>query len=91
MKNPCIDPNYVTIEKAVLLNQVYELYEYDPIGYQFTHDPFTVVTKPISHTLCGDLVYTSTFMSQAINEVSTPLGYSAANLTHNLYTEDLVL
>ena len=36
-------------------------------------------------------MYTSTFMSQAINEVSTPLGYFAANLTHDLYSEDLVL
>jgi len=46
---------------------------------------------PIEHTLCGDLIYTSTFMSVAINENSTPLGYFAANLTHDLYTEDLAL
>ena len=36
-------------------------------------------------------MYTSTFMSLAINEVSAPLGYFAANRTHDLYTEDLAL
>jgi len=36
-------------------------------------------------------MYTSTFMSLAINEVSVPLGYFAANRTHDLYTEDLSL
>jgi len=36
--NPCIDPDYVTIEPDVLLNKIYELYESDPIGFQFSHD-----------------------------------------------------
>ena len=55
LRNPCIDPAYVTIEQAVLLNQVYEIYEFDS-GFQFTHNPFTVKTLPYDHTLCGDLV-----------------------------------
>ena len=31
LKNPCIDPAYVTIEKAELLNYAYNLFMYDPI------------------------------------------------------------
>ena len=46
LKNPCIDPNYVSIQKAVLQDQRYELYEFDPTGFVFTHVPFTVVTQP---------------------------------------------
>ena len=44
LKNPCIDPNFVFIKPSVLLNQVYELHEHDPSGYQFTHAPFVIET-----------------------------------------------
>jgi len=73
----------------VLLNQVYELYEFDPIGFQFTHDPFTIVTVPIVHTLCGVLTYTSTFDGNDISSTSSaPIQYFAGNLTHDVYSED---
>jgi len=42
LKNPCIDSNFVTIDTSVLLNQFYELHEHDPVGFQFTHDPYTI-------------------------------------------------
>ena len=61
VKNPCIDPAYVTIGQAVLLDKIYELYENDPVGFQFTHDEFTINTVPIAHTLCGGLTYESRF------------------------------
>ena len=88
LKNPCIDSNYVTISTAVLLNQVYELYENDPIGFQFTHDPFTVVTTPIAHSLCGSLSYTSTFMAATIDSTSTPVSYTQVSRTYSVYSED---
>ena len=59
VKNPCIDSDYLVINKAPL-----------PVGKQYIlhdntlniiHDPFTIVTSPITHTLCGDLYYTATF------------------------------
>ena len=83
VKNPCIDAAYVTIEKAVLLSQVYELHELDPEGLEFIHDAFTIKTLPITHSLCGDLVYDSTFMTASIdnsidvlmNPFANPMGY----------------
>ena len=33
LKNPCIDSNFVTLKAAVLLNQIYELHEHDPVGF----------------------------------------------------------
>ena len=98
LKNPCIDPTFVTIETSVLLNQFYELHEHDPIGFQFTHDPYTIQTVPITHGLCGDLTYTSTFMTAAIvslNPVTDPfsdaVGYNPITLTHTVYSEDFAL
>jgi hypothetical protein len=32
IKNPCIDPAYVTITQMPLVNQAYDLYDFDPIG-----------------------------------------------------------
>ena len=70
LKNPCIDPNYVIIEADVLLNQIYELHEHDPAGFQFIHDPFVIQTVPINHDLCGLLTYTSTFMTTPISNLN---------------------
>ena len=86
----------MTISTAVLLNQVYELYENDPIGFQFTHDPFTVVTTPIAHSLCGSLSYTSTFMATLIDPATDPMvdpavdpiGYDQLNRRHTIYSEN---
>ena len=99
IKNPCIDPTYVTIEKAVLLNQIYELHEFDPVGYEFTHDPFVIKTLPFDHSLCGSLTYTSTFMTVDIDEtiavfadpMSDPVRYDQSTLTHAVYSEDFAL
>ena len=51
LKNPCVDPNFVTIEKAALPTGLeYTLYDFDSEqGYTFTHDPFQIVTEPIDH------------------------------------------
>ena len=76
IKNPCIDIAYVTIEKAELANIEYNLYSYDELGFQFVHDPFRINTVPISHSLCGQLTYESTFMTipidNSINVLSEP-------------------
>jgi len=89
--NPCLDSNYVSISNVALFNQIYELFEYDPVGYQFTHDPFTLVINPSAHDLCGTLTYITTFDGNSINDVSEPLGYHATNRTFDLYSEDMSL
>ena len=81
----------MTINQSVLIDKTYQLYANKPSGLSFSHTAFTVVTTPISHTLCGDLVYTSTFMSAAITSASTPVSYSASTLTHTVYSEDITL
>ena len=61
----------------------------------FTHDPFVINTVPITHTLCGVLTYTSTFMGVAIDPALNPLldgaidhvGYDSATRTHTVYSE----
>ena len=59
LRNPCIDPEFVTIEKSALpAGLEYTLYDFESeAGYKFTHEPFTIVTKPIEHNLCGELYY----------------------------------
>lgn len=49
------------------------------------------MTIPISHTLCGDLIHTSTFMSVGIIGSSTPVSYSPSTLTHKVYSENPAL
>lgn len=86
IKNPCIDAAYIKIEKGALLSQVYELNDLDSDGLQFVHDPFTIKTVPIMHTLCGEIVYDSTFMTVPISNsidvlkdpFSDPVGYDKA-------------
>ena len=99
IKNPCIDPGFVTIDKAVLLDKIYELYEHDPLGLQFLHDPFTIKTKPIAHSLCGILSYKSKFMTESIDNsvnvlddpTTDPVGYDQAQRKHTVYSEDFDL
>ena len=94
-KNPCIDSDYVTISNPALINQVYELYEFDPTGFQFTHHVFEIKTKPIVHTLCGTVSYESTYDGDSLKDVvsssSNPVMYHAANRTHDVYSEDISL
>jgi len=53
---------------------------------------------PIDHTLCGDLTYSSTFMTAPITNLapfddpmSDPVGYDPATLQHSVYSEDFGL
>ena len=66
---------------------------------QFAHDPFTIVTQPVQHSLCGPLSYTSAFdgeqIDQSVNPVDEPLvdpvGYNAFTRTHTVYSENFSL
>ena len=57
-----------------------------------------VKTLPISHTLCGDLTYSSTFMTQPITDLAPyddvmadPVGYDSVAREHSVYSEDFGL
>ena len=57
-----------------------------------------VKTLPFTHTLCGDLTYSSTFMTQAITDLAPfddvmvdPVGYDSVALEHSVYSEDFGL
>lgn len=87
LKNPCIDSSFVTFAKPGITAQQYELFEHDPTGFQFNHDPVTIVTSPITHGLCGAISYTSTFMTAGIDGIlpmdditTNPVGYNPASL-----------
>ena len=74
------------------------MYEYDPPGFQFNHDPVTIETHPISHSLCGLITYTSTFETNGIDGIlplddltQDPVGYDPANLKFTVYSEDFGL
>jgi hypothetical protein len=51
-------------------------------GHTFAHDPFTIVTSPITLTLCGGLTYTATFNGSPIGidtEVSLGMAYDPSS------------
>ena len=91
LKNPCIDSSYVTIQTVALVDQVYDLYDFVPDGFSWTHDPFTLNTTPITHSLCGDFTYEATFMGSAITAASTPVKYDTLTRTFTIYSEDFAL
>ena len=76
------------------------MYEHDPVGFQFTHVPFPVVTQPNPHTLCGeDLTYVAKFMNAPIDAsydpvadpLNKPVAYDRATRTHTVYSEEFGL
>jgi len=91
IKNPCIDPNYVTIQTKPLNDQNYDLYDLAPNGLQWIHDAFVLNTLPFSHTLCGGFTYKATFKDTAISASSSPMKYETATRTYSFYSEDFGL
>ena len=66
VKNPCVDSDFVTIEVAVFDDLEYTIglvaETYDP------HTVFLVKTKPITHSLCGVLVYEPRYNRQELDD-----------------------
>ena len=94
MKNPCVDPAFITIDKVALPTGLeYDLYDFDESsGFTFIHDPFVVTTMPlVSHTLCGDVHYNVWFEGDLVTDSTRPLKYDTLTRTFDLYSEDLSL
>lgn len=85
LKNPCLDPNFVSISSVAMLSP--RSYT-DSTFAQWTHDPFQIVTQPISHQFCGSLAYTATYLGQEINSQTMPMGYTSDTLTFTFFSVD---
>jgi len=67
------------------------LYDFDPIGFQWLHPEFVLVTNPISHTLCGGFTYSATFMNSVTDLSTDPMKYDSLTRTYTFYSEDFGL
>jgi len=84
ISNPCIDPDYVTITAPTIADISYIIAE-GPIIFT-AHDPFTIVTVPITHTLCGDIAYEGMFDGTAVD--GDTLSYFTGILSFTAASED---
>ena len=94
MKNPCVDPAFVTIDKVALPTGLeYDLYDFDESsGFTFVHDPFVGTTMPlVSHTLCGDVDFNVWFEGDLVTDSTRPLKYDTLTRNFDLYSEDPLL
>jgi hypothetical protein len=67
----------------------YILHSFAPAAkYTFVHDPFTIVTQPNAHSLCGNVSYDVTFNGAVIEASSEPMAHDDASRTFSIYTED---
>ena len=92
VKNPCIDPTFVTIDKGTLpAGLEYDLYAFDDsLGFTLMHDPFMVSTSPlVDHTLCGDVHYKVWFNGNLVTDSTRPLRYNTLTRTFDIYSEDI--
>ena len=76
VKNPCIDPNFVTVT-APLVNALTYIID-DPQATVDVHGSSMIQTVPITHTLCGiDIVFRATFDGSDATTTSQPLAYDS--------------
>ena len=67
------------------------MYDFDPVGFQWLHPEFVLVTNPISHTLCGGFTYSATFMNSVTDLSTDPMNYDSLTRTYTFYSEDFGL
>ena len=70
----------------------YILFDYNPIpnGFKFSHDPYSITTKPIVHNLCGQIAYEAYFDGNILNGItSLPMIYDSKTGEFQIYSEDL--
>lgn len=64
IKNPCLDPDYVTIEVATFADLEYTVGS-GAVTYN-AHPVFLVKTEPINHLLCGILQYEPRYNGESL-------------------------
>lgn len=71
------------------MNQNYLLYSYSVAEpFIFTHPEVSVVTSPVSHSLCDGVTTIVSFLGTPINENSSPVAYSGINRQISVYSTD---
>jgi len=84
IQNPCLNANYVSIQAATLADLEYTVgsgaQTYAP------HSAFQVVTVPITHTLCGNLVYQPLYNGQPLD--GNVLSYNEPSREFTVSTDD---
>ena len=83
-KNPCIDQEFVYIEAPALADIEYTIHA--DAAAQPPHAPFTVVTKPAAHDLCGDLRIVAKFDYAPVD--GDPLSYDEPTRVFTVYSLD---
>jgi hypothetical protein len=86
LKNPCINPAFVTVQTTPLPRITYQLGSYPTSGFTFETQAFAIVTRPIVHTLCGSLTYTTN--SPLYTTAPGTLVYNVNFRTFTIYTVD---
>ena len=64
------------------------MYELTSPSLDFSHAEFTVVTEPITHTLCGSLTYQADLSGQTLSPSTVPMSYEEASRTFSVYSQD---
>ena len=87
IKNPCLDPDFLTIEAATLPNFTYILHDESEEGTTFVHPPFTVVAEDSVREICGDLEYS---LTEGLNggALDPYLTYTPEERKVMIYSED---
>ena len=87
-KNPCIDPEFVSISKVALPTGLAYALASTPNegGYSFVHSPFEL---SVSHSLCGSIAYSATFNSSPIDTSSSLMKYESGTRKFTIYSEDI--
>lgn len=80
--NPCLDPNYFTIQPVALPEIQYVLYQ---TGVSVSHQPFPVNATPDLINICGSLVYTITC------DLDVYITYDVTTHVIIIYCEDMDL
>ena len=95
VKNPCIDPAYLTIDTSPLpVGETYILHDFDQTSkYDFTHTAFVINADPSVEALCGKLSYAASFESSPIIDSTDPMSYAFTDTdrTFSIYSEDFSL
>lgn len=87
IKNPCIDSTYVSISSSPLEIIYYNVGE-GAKSFE-AHSPFTIVTVPNTHSLCGDISYEGMFNGAAFD--GGPLAYNADTRVFTAESQDQTL
>ena len=87
IKNPCVNPDFVSIEKKDLAALEYTIGA--PKKKYAAHDAFTLVLTPNDHDLCGDIAYEGQFESVAVDD--DPMFYTPGTRVFEAESRDMDL